>query len=455
MSVQARTGFWNPSMETMAREDLEALQLRKLKVQLQHAYDGSPFYRELMDSAGVQPESIDSLEAYFERFPLVERRDLIAAQQVAPPYGTLAAVSPRHAVFRHQTSGSSGEPPFRSFDTARDWAWLTGSFAMGLHALGVRSGDQVAIAFGYGMFLGFWAGHYGLQRLGAVPISTGSFDSKKRIQLLTQEPIQGLMSTPTYALRLTHVAEEMGVNLATETDVRLLVTSGEACPPSTRRALERSWGAHCGEVAGMTEAGFIMFECGPGSKGMHIIESDFIEEVLDRETREPVGYGELGVRVLTSLGREGIPMLRHWTNDLVVRRPYTDCDCGRTWDFYEGGIVGRADDVCKVRGSIVTPLIVEDVVRSFDEVDEFQAVIDTVDSLDTLIITIEPRSDVPPERHAALESEVGAEIKRAVGVTPRVVLAEHGALPRFELKAKRLHDARPKPGMTQAGGAVV
>lgn len=436
------TAYWNAAMETLDREQLAALQLRKLKVQLRHAHAHSPFYRELMDAAGVEPAAIETLDDFFARFPLIEREQLVAAEQVAPPYGTLAATAPTLAVARHQTSGSSGQPPFRSFETARDWAWLTDRFALGLYAVGVRPGDQVAVAFGYGLFLGFWAGHYGLQRLGAVPISTGGFDSQMRLRLLAEEPIRALLSTPTYALRLAHVAAEAGLDLPSETSVRLVVTSGEAMPPAIRRAIQDAWDAHCGEVAGMTEAGFIMFECGPGSKGMHVIESDFIEEVLDPDTREPIGYGEQGVRVLTSLGRESIPMLRYWTSDLVVRRRHSECGCGRTWDFYEGGILGRIDDVAKVRGSLVTPRMVEDVVLAFAEVAEYQAVIDTVEALDGLLISVEPRSDVPPERCEALAGEVREEVKRAVGVRPTVTLAEPGTLPRFELKAKRFRDAR-------------
>jgi phenylacetate-coenzyme A ligase PaaK-like adenylate-forming protein len=434
--------YWDPATETMPRDRLAALQLHKLKAQLHHAYAHSPFFRALMDEAKLHPDEIHTLEDYFARFPLVERSQLVRAEQAAPPFGRLAAADARHAIARHQTSGSSGQPPFRSFDTARDWAWLTDRFALALYALGVRPGDQVAVAFGYGMFLGFWAAHYGVQRLGAVPISTGTFDSEQRLRLLTEERVQVFLSTPTYALRLAHVAQERGIDLARDTDVRLVVTSGEARRPAARRAIEAAWGAHCGEVAGMTEAGLIMFECGPGSKGMHIVETDFIEEVLDADTREPVGYGEQGVRILTSLGREGVPMLRYWTNDLVVRKPHTGCGCGRTWDFYEGGILGRTDDVCKLRGCLVTPGLIEDVVFSFDEIEEFQARIATVDALDSLVITVEPRSHVPADGRAAVASRIADEVKRSVGVRPTVELADAGALPRFELKSKRMHDAR-------------
>jgi phenylacetate-coenzyme A ligase PaaK-like adenylate-forming protein len=435
--------MWRRAAETMPRDELRALQWRKLQAQLAHVYASSAFYRERMDAAGCRPHELAGLDDYFARFPLLERSELIAAEQTAPPYGSLAAVDPRLAVTRHQTSGSSGQPPVRTFDTARDWAWVADMFATGLYALGIRPGDQVAVVFGYGMFIGFWAGHYGLQRIGATPISTGAFDTEQRIRLLCDEDVRAVLCTPTYALRMAQKARELGVDLATQTRVELLVVTGEPHPRRTRELIERAWGARVGEVAGMTEAGtLLMFECGPGAPGMHVIETDVIEEVLDAETRRPVGYGERGVRVMTTLGRESLAMLRYWTNDFVVRRPYDSCSCGRTWDYYEGGLLGRADDVRKIRGCLFTPAMIEDVARSFQEIVEFQTVLDTVGALDTLIITVEPDERTPAGTWDSLGRRFGAEVKRAVGVTPIVRVGEPGSLPRFEMKAKRFRDVR-------------
>ena len=443
MTASLPRGMWRPSAETMPRTELRCLQWRKLQAQLAHAYAHSPFYRERMDRAGCRPDEIAGLEDYCARFPVLERSELIVAEQSAPPYGSLAAVDPRLAVARHQTSGSSGQPPVFTFDTARDWAWVADMFATGLYALGIRPGDQAAVVFGYGMFIGLWAGHYGLQRIGATPISTGSFDTEQRIRLLCDEDVRAVLCTPTYALHMAHRARDLGVDLATETKVALLVVTGEPRPERTRRLIERAWGAHAGEVAGMTEAGtLLMFECGPEARGLHVIETDVLEEVLDPDTRRPLGYGERGVRVMTTLGREGIPMLRYWTNDVVVRQPAHACSCGRTWDFYEGGIVGRADDVRKIRGCLFTPAMIEDVARSFDEIVEFQTVLDTVGALDTLIITVEPREHAPSDAADGLARRFGAAIKRAVGVTPVVQVGKPGSLPRFEMKANRFRDVR-------------
>lgn len=439
----AQSEYWSAATETMPRDRLRQLQWRKLRQQLAHVYAGSPFYRARMDEAGCRPDQVASLEDYFACFPLLTRADVLAAEAADPPYGSLPAVSPALAIARHQTSGSSGLPPVRTFDTARDWAWISDMFARGLYATGIRPGDQVAVVFGYGMFIGFWAGHYGLQRMGATAVATGSLDTERRIQLLMSENITALMCTPTYALHMAHRAEQLGIDLNSQTRVRLLVVTGEPRPARTRRRIEQAWGAPALEVAGMTEAGtLLMFECGPAARGMHIIETDVIEEVLDADTRQPVGYGERGVRVMTALGREGITMLRYWTNDVVVRQPWNSCSCGRTWDLYQGGILGRSDDVKKIRGCLFTPSMVEDVARSFEEIEEFQTVLETIGALDTLIISVEPKAHVSGELAREVADRFKAEVKRVVGVTPQVLLAEVGELPRFDMKARRFADRR-------------
>jgi phenylacetate-CoA ligase len=193
----------------------------------------------------------------------------------------------------------------------------------------------------------------------------------------------------------------------------------------------------------MTEAATIfMFECVEEPGGAHIIETDYIEEVLDPETLRPVGYGERGVRVMTSLGREGICMLRYWTNDLVVKLPFTECRCGRTWDIYRNGIQGRHDDMRKIRGVWFVPSMVEDVVRAFPAIDEYQCTLETIDALDTLVIQIEPRADLPATEHEQLRLQFALAAKRTLSFTPKVEIAPPGSLPRFEMKARRFRDAR-------------
>ena len=434
-------GYWNPVLETMPRDELRRRQLFKLQRHLEHAYAGSAFWRERMDAAGCPPDSIATLDDFTTRFPILKRDEITAAEAVAPPYGTLPSVDPRLAVRHHQTSGTSGANPVRTFDTARDWAWTADMWCTGAYAMGVRAGDTALVAFGYGLFIGFWGLQYGLEKIGCRVIPTGSFDSEKRVQLLIEQECAVLACTPTYALRLALTAEQMGLDLARDGKVKIVIASGEPRPEATKRKIEEAFGAFCGDTAGMTEAATIfMFECAEEPGGCHIIETDYIEEVVDPETLKPVDYGQVGVRVMTSLGREGIQMFRYWSNDLVVKQPHTECTCGRTWDFYEGGIRGRHDDMRKIRGVWFMPSMVEDVVRGFPEIDEFQCLLVNVDELDTLVVQIEPRSGVPEADHEALRLRFAAEVKRQLSLTPRVELAKPGELPRFEMKAKRFKD---------------
>jgi phenylacetate-CoA ligase len=333
----------------------------------------------------------------------------------------------------------------RTFDTARDWAWAADMWCTGLYAMGIRAHDRAAVAFGYGLFIGFWGLHYGLEKIGCTTIATGSFDSEARIRLLIEQGISVLACTPTYALRLALTAGQMGVDLARDSNVRVVVTSGEPRPDATKRAIAEAFGAFVGDTAGMTEAATIfMFECAEEPGGCHIIESDYVEEVIDPETMQPVGYGERGVRVMTSLGREGIQAFRYWSNDLVVKRPHSDCPCGRTWDWYESGIQGRHDDMRKVRGVWFMPVMVEDVVRGFPEIDEFQTELTTIDALDTLVIRIEARPEVPQPGHSELAERFRTEFKRQVSINPVVEVVAAGSLPRFEMKARRFTDVRPQ-----------
>jgi phenylacetate-coenzyme A ligase PaaK-like adenylate-forming protein len=437
-------GYWNPAIETMSRDLLRELQWRKLQVLLRHVYETSPFYRKRMEVACCHPEDVTSLDDYLRRFPLQHREEIAQAEGHPPSYGELAAVDSQHALIYHQTSGTSGNPAFRTFDTIRDWSWIADMWAAGLYAMGVRPRDRAAAAFGYGVFIGFWGAYFGLLRIGSQAFATGGLDSQARIEQMMDQDLSVLVTTPTYALRLASVAEEMGVDLRMETKIKLVVTSGESRPPSTRRRIAQAFDAYVGDVAGMTEGGTVeMFECMEDPGGMHMIESDYIEEVLDPETLKPVGYGQEGVRVMTSLGREGLPMLRYWTNDVVVKSPASDCSCGRSWDLYQGGILGRLDESRKIRGISFAPAMVEDVVRRFDEIVEYQMLLETIGGLDTLVIHIEPREDVPEDRYEELRQRFAVETKRALSIAAKVEIAPPGLLPRYEMRASRFRDVRP------------
>lgn len=429
--------YWNPKTETMARDQLRAWQWRKLRLSLEHARS-SQFWRERI------PEGVTSLEDFVERVPLTYKSDLIAAQESAPPYGTLPSTDPAFGVHHWQTSGTSGNPPVRSFDTARDWSWDVDVYSTALYAMGVRAGQRGLVAFGYGMFVGFWLMHYSLERIGATVVPSGGFDSQARIRLLVEQQVDVLGCTPSYAMRLAETARQMGVDLRTDARIRIIMAGGEARSAATTAAIADAFGATVFNAAGTTELGTVnMFQCRANPTGCHITESTLIDEVLDPVTKRAVGYGEQGVRVSTGIGREGMQMFRHWTEDLVVRRPWHECGCGRTWDWLDGGILGRADDLTKIRGVSVTPVMIEEIVRRFPEIGEFQVILRPVRGLDTIVLRIEPAPG-PLASPDELTERVATAVKREIGIRPDVELAEPDSLPRFELKGARFHDERSR-----------
>ncbi|OKJ52657.1 phenylacetate--CoA ligase [Streptomyces sp. CB02261] len=428
--------YWNPKAETMPRHELEEWQWRRLQRALHNARARSPFWRDRL------PGDITSMEDYARRVPLLHKADLLAAEQQAPPYGTWPSIDPARGIRHHQTSGTSGNPPVRTIDTAGDWTWSTDTFCTALYAMGVRPHHKGMVAFGYGLFMGFWGMHYGLERMGCTVVPAGGLDSRTRIKLLVDYGIEVVGLTPSYAMRLIETAREMGIDLAKEANVEIILAGAEPRSKFTTRTIEEAFGARVFNAAGTTEfGGVFMFECPSRRGACHIIEPSTIEEVLHPETKLPVGYGEEGVRVTTGLSREGMQLFRHWTEDVVVKQPAAACGCGRTWDFYDGGIIRRVDDMRKIRGVSVTPVMIEDVVRGFDEVSEFSTSISSVRGLDTVFVRVEPRH-VPGGDVTTLTRRIAEEFKREIGIRPEVELAPEGSLPRQEWKAARLRDER-------------
>jgi phenylacetate-CoA ligase len=441
----AYPAYWNPKNETLPREDLQRLQLVKLRRLAEWAYANSPFHRTRWDALGFRPEQLATLDD-LRRIPFMTREEWMASIAELPLFGDLPATDPAHAIRYHLTSGTSGRTPIRVLDGTKDWSWIAEMWCYGMWAFGVRPEDVVYVAFGYGQFIGFWGLHYGSEKLGALVIPGGAQTTEARVKMILEMGATTVASTPTYALRLWQQASEMGIDLAKDSKVNKLILSGEPAGsiPAVKRQLEEAWGAKCGDTAGMTEVGTIMiFECDHQPGGTHIIEDHFIEEVVAPVSGEPVPYGELGERVVTSFGRGFIPVLRYRTKDMVVKVPHTACDCGRTGDLYDGGIRGRWDDMKLIRGTNVYPRAVEAIVREHDAIDEFQIYIWRDDIRDEITIKLELKpsraSDWP-----ALGEALARELALAhENLRFNVELMPAGALPRFELKAKRLVDARP------------
>jgi phenylacetate-CoA ligase len=373
------------------------------------------------------------------------RDEWMASQAEQPLFGALPTTSQDNAIRYHLTSGTSGSVPIRVLDGMKDWEWIAEMWSYGFWGFGVRPEDVVYFAFGYGSFIGFWGAHYCCEKIGSLVIPGGAQTTEARVKQIVEMGVTTVCSTPTYALRLWQQAQEMGIDL-TQSAVNKVILSGEPSGsiPAVKRQLEEAWGAKCGDTAGMTELGTIMiFECSHQPGGTHIIEDHFIEEVVNPETGEPVPYGELGERVVTSFGRGFIPVLRYRTKDMVLKVPYSTCDCGRTGDIYLGGIRGRWDDMKLIRGTNVYPRAVEALIREHDAIDEFQIYIWRNDIRDEITIKVEMKPGREDE-WPALSEELAKELASAhEGLHFIIELMPPGTLPRFELKAKRLKDDRP------------
>ncbi|MBD3751704.1 MAG: phenylacetate--CoA ligase [Microbacterium sp. 67-17] len=435
--------YWNPKTETLSRGDLRSLQLAKLRRVADWAFARSPFYRRTFAAAGFSPDQLRTWDDV-QRIPFLTREEWMQSQADHPPYGELPVAGDDVAIRLHTTSGTSGKQPLRALDSRKDWSWAAEMWCYALWGAGVRSHDIGYVAFGYGSFIGFWGLHNGLEKIGALAIPGGAQTTAARVKQIVDFGATVVASTPTYALRMAQEAEILGLDLRSS-PVRIVILSGEPTPAATRDLIEEQWGAKVFDTAGMTEISTIfMFEPADQPGGCHIIEDHFIEQVVDPDTGAEMPYGEAGERVTTSFGRSMIPLLRYRTKDLVVKLPHTAATNGRTWDLYEGGIIGRVDDMKLVRGTNVYPRAIEGIVRQFPEVDEFQVEITREGIRDEITLHVETIDTFGDAGWNDLERGLRTELADAhEGLRFLIRRRAAGELPRFELKARRLHDLRP------------
>ena len=439
--------YWNPKTETLDRERLEALQLAKLRYHCEWAAARSPWYRARFAAEGFEPSQLRSL-ADLRRVPILTREEWTNSQFQHPPYGEIPVIGGDGAIRLHTTSGTTGRGPLRALDSRKDWAWIAEMWAYAIWGCGARPSDTAYIAFGYGSFIGFWGLHYAMEKVGVLNVPGGAQSTEARVLQIVDFDATVVAATPTYALRLAQEADRLGVDLPSSS-VQRLILSGEPAGsiPQTKALIEGLWGAKAFDTAGMTEIGTIMvFECSHQPGGTHIIEDNMIEEVIDPATLEPLSYGERGERVVTSFGRGTIPLLRYRTSDLVCRVPAATCSCGRGFDLYEGGILGRVDDMKIIRGTNVYARGIEAIVREFPEVEEFQTVITREGLRDEITLRVELRADRSPASWEELSDVLHRRLALAhEGLNFRIERADAGELPRFELKAKRTVDLRDAP----------
>jgi len=425
--------YFDPTTETLPREQLAALQLSKLQAMAQELWGRNRFYTEKWKRAGLQPDDLKSLDD-LARLPLTTKHELMEDQAAHGPFGHNLTYPIEQYVRFHQTSGTTGVP-LKVPDTEAGWQWWGRCWGHVLAGAGVTAADRIFMAFSFGPFVGFWAATEGARQLGALMIPGGGRDSPQRLELMRDVGATVLCCTPTYALRLAEVARETGFDLSS-IPMKSTVHAGEpgANVPATKARIEDLWSAKCFDHAGATEVGAHSFECQAQPGGTHLIECEFIAEILDPATGQPVAEGERGELVLTNLGRWGFPIVRYKTGD-IVRTTTQRCECGRTSMRFEGGIIGRADDMVTVRGVNVFPAGVENILRKFAEIDEFRITVHKVRQMDEMDVEVELCEGADPNVvHAIAE-----RLDSMLSFRPRVHHLPRNALPRFELKAKRFH----------------
>jgi phenylacetate-CoA ligase len=429
--------IWDKEHETMSRDAMRALQLERLRWTVGYAYENVPFYRERLDGIGLKPKHIKSLKD-IEKIPFTTKDDL----RKYYPFG-LFAVPMSRIVRLHASSGTTGKPVVAGY-TRSDMDMWTEVVARIVTMAGVVEGDVAQVSFGYGLFTGGFGLHYGLERVGATVVPASSGNSEKQIMLLEDFGATALISTPSYALRLAEIAEEMGKS-KDRFKLRVGLFGGEGHSVGMSQEIENAWGITDTENYGMTEV------CGPGvsgecpdKNGMHINEDHFYPEMIDPDTGETVGYGEAGELVLTTLTKEGIPMLRFRTKDITVLDE-TPCPCGRTTVRMER-VHGRSDDMLIISGVNVFPSQIESVLMEIAGIGpHYEIVVYKKGYLDALEIRVELVDGSLLESFReleALEERIRHRLYTVLGIHTKVRLMEPKTLARFEGKAKRVVDKR-------------
>ena len=436
----ASTRYLEPRVERASRASMQGLQLARLRKQLAHAAAHSPFYKRKLRAAGVKVTSVRTLDD-LRRLPFTTKDELKDNQAEKPPWGDVLAVPFAEVLRIHMTSATTGRP-LAFLDTKDDWYGFYHSYARALHAFGVRREDMVMAAFSYGPWIGYWSGFYAAQDLGCLVFPAGGLSTDQRIDALLNYPITVLGCTPSYALFLAEHAAHKGIDLAKDTKVRLTWHTGEpgASIPATKAKIETAFGAKAYDLPGLTEIAAWGFECDARAGLTHVHEDYCYPEVLDEQDR-PVGPGGRGELVFTSLYRKAMPLLRYRTRD-IVQVSDRRCPCGRTLLAFEGGVHARLDDMKKVRGIIVYPRRVEEIVRPHDGVDEFQIVFRRRDGLDDILVRIDPAPALSRTQRDGLCATLAGALQVGLGIRVTVEATESGALPRWDHKARRVKDER-------------
>ncbi len=437
--------YWNPVLETLPQEKLKELQLRKFQNIFKWTYERSKFHHKLYSEAGIEPGDIRTFDD-IRKVPKVEKSMMRTIQGKDPyPYGDILCVPLEEVTEYHQTSGTTGQPVYQP-DTWQDWEWCAETWAYILYAQGYRDCDRVFLPFGYHTAIAYWMAHYGAEKLGCEVIPGGVLNTEARILKMQELRATAIMATPTYVLGMADTARRnLGIDPAKDLQVRKITVAGEpgGSIPTTKKRMEEAWGAKVYDHVGATEFGAWSYECTYQS-GLHVNEALFLVELEDVNTGELITEpGRRGKMIITAFDRLAQPCVRFDSKDIMEWSP-DECECGRTFRLIKGGVVGRADDITKVKGVLLAPTSIEEVVRSIPQLgDEYEVLVTKKGDLDNITLRVEL---IPGQENNAdaVKSKLVDQLRIKTGLGYNLEFHNYGTLPRYELKAKRFKDQRPK-----------
>ncbi len=433
---QRERSYLHAEVETMPRERLAKLQLERLRATVANAYENVPLHRQRLEAAGMRPADLRSLDDV-ARLPFTVKTDLrdqYPFGMFARPQGDLARL--------HASSGTTGKPTVVGY-TLQDISNWADLMARSLYSGGVRPGDVVHNAYGYGLFTGGLGAHYGAERLGAVVVPMSGGSTEKQVGLIMDFKARVLCATPSYALAIAEVALQQGVDLR-QSGLRIGMFGAEPWSAAMRHEIEARIGLKAVDIYGLSE---IM---GPGvacececQEGLHGWEDHFLFEVIDPESGQAVPEGQGGELVITTLTKQALPMLRYRTRD-ITRMTTARCDCGRTHARILR-ITGRNDDMLIIRGVNVYPSQIEAVLLARPNIaPHYQLVVERKGILDDVRVEVEALPGVPADGFRAIARDVAHHIKSMIGITSDVTVQTPGTIPRSQGKAVRVRDLRPK-----------
>ncbi|MEJ2430848.1 MAG: phenylacetate--CoA ligase [Deltaproteobacteria bacterium] len=430
--------IYNEEYETMPREALEAIQLRRLQSVVARVYNTVPFYKNRFDEAGIKPDDIRTIND-LGKLPFTYKDNL----RDNYPFG-MFTVPMDNVVRIHASSGTTGKPTVVGY-TARDIQTWSELMARTLMAGGAGKGDMIHNAYGYGLFTGGLGFHYGAEKLGAsvIPISGGN--TKRQVMIMKDFAPTILTCTPSYALLIAEVSEEMGIDFR-DLNFKAGIFGAEPWSEQMREEIERKLNLKAMDIYGLSEiiGPGVSVECIEAQKGLHIFEDHFIPEIIDPETEEVLPYNTPGELVFTTITKEAFPVIRYRTRDISILHP-EPCRCGRTM-VRMGRVRGRSDDMLIIRGVNVFPSQIESVIMEFDGIEpHYQLVVEREGILDTLTVMVEVNEKIfsdEVKNLQAMEQNLERNVKEMLGVSAKVRLVEPKSIQRTEGKAVRVIDKR-------------